>query len=80
MRNTEICGEHIAARYALSTGDLRLGSSGRLSTILYPTVDAAAREQQIAIQPIYGVPQARVTLRPLNLLMSLTESKLLREH
>ena len=46
-----------------------LGSGERLSAILYPTVDAAAREQQIAIQePVYGVPQARVALRPLNLL------------
>jgi 5-methylcytosine-specific restriction enzyme subunit McrC len=46
-----------------------LGSGERLSAILYPTVDAAAREQQITIQePVYGIPQARVALRPLNLL------------
>jgi 5-methylcytosine-specific restriction enzyme subunit McrC len=46
-----------------------LGSGKRLSAILYPTTDATAREQMIAIQePVHGVPQARVALRPLNLL------------
>lgn len=45
-----------------------LGNSERLSAIIYPVVDDTAREQQIAIQePVYGVPQARVALRPLNL-------------
>ena len=41
----------------------------RVSTILYPTVDAAAREQTITIhEPVRGAPQARVALRPVNLL------------
>jgi 5-methylcytosine-specific restriction enzyme subunit McrC len=48
-----------------------LGRSGgeRASAILYPTVDAAARDQTIAIQePVWGREQAWVTLRPVNLL------------
>jgi len=47
-----------------------LGRPGieRTSAILYPTI-APAREQVIAIkEPIYGMAQARVALRPVNLL------------
>jgi 5-methylcytosine-specific restriction enzyme subunit McrC len=48
-----------------------LGRPGgeRVSAILYPTVDTAAREQTITIhEPVRGAPQARVALRPVNLL------------
>ena len=48
-----------------------LGRSGgeRASAILYPTMDATAREQAIAIhEPVRGLAQARVALRPVNLL------------
>lgn len=48
-----------------------LGRPGdqRASAILYPTVDPAAREQALTIcEPVRGAPQARVTLRPVNLL------------
>jgi 5-methylcytosine-specific restriction enzyme subunit McrC len=48
-----------------------LGRSGgeRASTILYPRTDGGARDQIILIQePVHGMPQARVTLRPVNLL------------
>ncbi|HTS47398.1 MAG TPA: hypothetical protein VMH05_05610 [Bryobacteraceae bacterium] len=47
-----------------------LGRTGeRASSILYPTVEAAAREQTIVIQePVRGTERARVTLRPVNLL------------
>jgi 5-methylcytosine-specific restriction enzyme subunit McrC len=48
-----------------------LGREGgeRTATILYPTADEDAREQSISIQePVHGVPQARVVLRPVNLL------------
>ena len=41
----------------------------RVSGILYPTMDPAAREQVIAIQePVSGRAMARVVLRPVNLL------------
>jgi len=47
-----------------------LGRTGeRASAILYPAVEAAAREQTIVIQePVRGGERARVTLRPVNLL------------
>ena len=48
-----------------------LGRPGREreAAMLYPTVDAAAREQSIAIhEPVQGATQARVVLRPVNLL------------
>jgi 5-methylcytosine-specific restriction enzyme subunit McrC len=48
-----------------------LGQSGtkRQAAILYPTMDAAAREQAIIVQePVGGAPQAEVILRPVNLL------------
>jgi hypothetical protein len=56
--------------YQLALYALGRGRGGeRASTILYPTVDEGAREQVITIQePVHGVPQATVTLRPLNLL------------
>ena len=55
--------------YQLALYALGRVSGERLSTILYPTVDETAREQQISIQdPMYGVSQATVALRPLNLL------------
>jgi 5-methylcytosine-specific restriction enzyme subunit McrC len=51
------------ALYALGRTD------ERASAILYPTVEAAAREQTIVIQePVWGGERARVTLRPVNLL------------
>ena len=57
-RTARICQ---LALYALS-------SSERISVMFYPTVDAAAREQQITIQePVHGVSKATVILRPLNL-------------
>ncbi len=49
-----------------------LGQSGtkRQAAILYPTMDATAREQVIVVQePVSGAPQAEVVLRPVNLLM-----------
>jgi 5-methylcytosine-specific restriction enzyme subunit McrC len=55
--------------YQLALYALGRVSGERLSAIIYPAVDDTAREQQIAIQePVYGVPQARIALRPLNLL------------
>lgn len=48
-----------------------LGQSGprRRATILYPTMDTAAREQAIVVQePIGGMSQAEVVLRPVKLL------------
>ena len=48
-----------------------LGREGgeRKSIILYPTVDETACEQLITIQePVHGMPQASVALRPINLL------------
>lgn len=48
-----------------------LGQRGtkRQAAILYPTMDAAAREQAIIVQePVGGAPQAEVVLRPVNLL------------
>jgi hypothetical protein len=46
-----------------------LGRTGERAAILYPTVEAAAREQTIVIQePVRGGERARVTLRPVNLL------------
>lgn len=48
-----------------------LGGPGqqRTSAILYPTVAPGAREQGLTIcEPVRGDPQARVSLRPLNLL------------
>ena len=55
--------------YQLALYALGRGKGERASTILYPTVDEGAREQAITIQePMHGVPQGTVTLRPLNLL------------
>ena len=55
--------------YQLALYALGRVSGERVSTILYPTVDTAAREQSIAIQePLHGAPQASVALRPVNLL------------
>jgi 5-methylcytosine-specific restriction enzyme subunit McrC len=47
-----------------------LGRTGeQASAILYPTMEATAREQTIVIQePVRGGERARVTLRPVNLL------------
>ncbi len=48
-----------------------LGRSGaiREAVILYPTLDGGAREQAIIVQePLRGRPQARIALRPVNLL------------
>ena len=55
--------------YQLALYALGRVSGERVSTILYPTVDTAAREQSIAIQePLLGAPQASVALRPVNLI------------
>jgi 5-methylcytosine-specific restriction enzyme subunit McrC len=55
--------------YQLALYALGRVSGERVSTILYPTVDTAAREQSIAIQePLHGAPQASVALRPVNLI------------
>lgn len=55
--------------YQLALYALGRVSGERVSTILYPTVDDASREQSITIQePVHGLPQASVTLRPVNLL------------
>ena len=55
--------------YQLALYALGRVSGPRASTILYPTVDDAAREQSIVIQePVHGAPQASVALRPVNLL------------
>lgn len=55
--------------YQLALYALSRVNGDRVSTILYPTVDEAAREKSIIIQePVHGVPQARVALRPVNLL------------
>ena len=55
--------------YQLALYALGRRSGERASTILYPTMDEAAREQLISIQePVRGVPQASVALRPVNLL------------
>jgi len=48
-----------------------LGQSGlpRSVAILYPTMDTAAREQKIIVQePVGGVSQAEVVMRPVKLL------------
>ena len=45
--------------YQLALYALGRVSGERASVILYPTVDAAAREQTITIQePVHGAPQA----------------------
>lgn len=55
--------------YQLALYALGRGGGERASTILYPTVDEAAREQSISIQePLHGAQQASVALRPVNLL------------
>jgi 5-methylcytosine-specific restriction enzyme subunit McrC len=55
--------------YQLALYALGRTSGERISTILYPTADKAAREQLITIQePLHGAPQASVALRPVNLL------------
>ena len=55
--------------YQLAIYALGRISGERTSAILYPTVDSAACEQQISIQePVHGVPQATIALRPVNLL------------
>jgi 5-methylcytosine-specific restriction enzyme subunit McrC len=55
--------------YQLALYALGRVSDERASTILYPTIDNSAREQSISIQePVHGVPQAKVSLRPVNLI------------
>jgi 5-methylcytosine-specific restriction enzyme subunit McrC len=55
--------------YQLALYALGRPSGERVSAIIYPTVDQAAREQSIGIQePVRGTTQASVILRPINLL------------
>jgi 5-methylcytosine-specific restriction enzyme subunit McrC len=55
--------------YQLAVYALGRASGERVSAILYPTVSSAALEQTITIQePLGGTLQARVALRPVNLL------------
>jgi 5-methylcytosine-specific restriction enzyme subunit McrC len=55
--------------YQLALYALGRGSGERASTILYPTVVEGAREPSISIQePVHGLQQASVALRPVNLL------------
>ena len=55
--------------YQLALYALARESGERASTILYPTLDQAARDQSIGIQePVHGIPQASVTVRPVNLI------------
>jgi len=55
--------------YQLALYALGRRSGERASTILYPTVVEGAREQSISIQePVHGLQQASVALRPVNLL------------
>lgn len=55
--------------YQLALYALGRAGDDRVSAILYPTVDPSAREQAITLQePVRGAKQARVVLRPVNLL------------
>jgi 5-methylcytosine-specific restriction enzyme subunit McrC len=55
--------------YQLALYALGRPGGDRVSAILYPTMDPTAREQTITIhEPVRGAPQARVALRPVNLL------------
>jgi 5-methylcytosine-specific restriction enzyme subunit McrC len=55
--------------YQLALYALGRSAGERSSVILFPTVDAAAREQTIVIrEPVLGATQASVTMRPVNLL------------
>jgi 5-methylcytosine-specific restriction enzyme subunit McrC len=54
--------------YQLALYALGRPSGERASTILYPTINEAAREQSISIQePLREVPQGNVSLHPVNL-------------
>ena len=56
--------------YQLALYALGRASGERASVMLYPTVEATARDQTITIRdPVLGVPQARVVLHPVNLLV-----------
>lgn len=55
--------------YQLALYALGNASDGRLSTMIYPSLDPKAREQRISVQqPVSGRRQACVALRPINLL------------
>lgn len=55
--------------YQLALYALGQSSLPRSVTILYPTMDTAAREQKIIVQePVGGVSQAEVVMRPVKLL------------
>ena len=55
--------------YQLALYALGRGSGERASTIIYPTVAEAAREQSIIVlEPVRGLQQASVALRPVNLI------------
>jgi 5-methylcytosine-specific restriction enzyme subunit McrC len=55
--------------YQLALYALSRESGERASIILYPTVDETACAQSITIQePVHGMPQASVALRPVNLI------------
>jgi hypothetical protein len=67
--------------YQLALYALGRVSGERVSAILYPTIDAAAREQVIVIQePVHGRPQATVALRPVNLFKLDSCSALVSRH
>jgi len=54
--------------FQLALYALARGGGERVSGILYPTMEATAREQVVAIQePVSGRATARVVLRPVNL-------------
>jgi 5-methylcytosine-specific restriction enzyme subunit McrC len=63
--------------YQLAVYDLGHNQTERRAAIIYPSSNPQAREQSITIQEaVKGAPQARVDLRPVNLLFL---NKLLQE-
>ncbi|MBV5323357.1 hypothetical protein JZU51_01095, partial [bacterium] len=55
--------------YQLALYALGQGSSNRRATIIYPSLEAAARQQVVFFKdPLNGTPKAEIILRPVNLL------------